>query len=62
MKCPLCSKEFSIDAKKERNMEIYRNKVVARTNCCQQLVNCTPVFTYEVSPYNGTKTLDSWDE
>ena len=62
MECPVCGKEFKIAHYKERNMEAYRNTVIARAECCDTLFVCKPRFSYSIEEYHGEKTEDDWGE
>ena len=60
MKCPCCKKQLKIPVHAELNMETYHNSAIVRTQCCHQLVQTFPKFSYTATKYDGHKEKDDW--
>lgn len=64
MKCPHCGKELPEDDTAFYNVEVYGKPVVARTMCCEKLVNIHRVISFRVTKYDhehqGTRKEDDW--
>lgn len=60
MKCPHCNKTIKIADRVYLNLEYYKQRSVATTECCGGLVWVVPKFSVSITPYSGDRTEDDW--
>lgn len=58
--CPLCKKPLQISVAARYIAGAYDKSVLVVTDCCEQIVKLIPYRGYQVVPYAGTATEDSW--
>lgn len=58
--CPHCKKEIIIPEISKMSLDAYGNEVLTITECCGKGVFLTPVRSFNVRLYIGTKTEDDW--
>jgi hypothetical protein len=60
MKCINCGKEIIFGDNVIENMRQFGDRTVAISKCCGAAYTLTPVFRYNVTPYDGEAVEDYW--
>lgn len=62
MKCPHCSKELDLPMYAWHNTKAYQTPALVATLCCGHGIVLTPVMTWRAAKYEGTETVDGWNQ
>ena len=60
MKCENCGKDIEFYAPVFQNVEIYGGYQTATSKCCGMAYRVGRIISYDIQPYRGDDSEDSW--